>query len=109
MIPITWFAAQSADKGSRLLADVLPWLILLIGVIIAGGIAIYWIRRSFRSDQSSLAHGFTLQELRQMHAAGDLTDEQFERAKAMMIGRLKAPDDQQMSESQPGNHKRTSN
>jgi len=89
MIGSIWMLAR-ADKSSRLLGEILPWLILLVGVVLAGGVAIYFIRRSLKDSQSH-AEAFTLQDLRDMHAAGELSDEEFERAKAQMIGRLRTP------------------
>src|SRR3954471_17691974 len=84
----------TSDKSGRLFADVVPWLILLIGVVLAGAVVIYFIRRYLRSDDPHAADGFTLHDLREMHEAGDLTDAEFQRAKAAMIGRLRtAPDD----------------
>ena len=100
MIGLTCILAQaSSDKSSRLLGEIMPWLILLVGVVLAGAVLIYFIRRSLK-EGAKPSEGFTLQDLRDMHAAGELTDEEFERAKAMMIGRLrgvsgpaKPPDD----------------
>lgn len=89
-INIMWLAYQPADKSSRLFGDVLPWLLVLIGVVLIGSIAIYFIRRWLRGGGPSAPQGFTLEDLRQLHAGGELTDEEFERAKATMIGRLKS-------------------
>jgi hypothetical protein len=109
---MTRIAAQSADS-SRLLADVLPWLLVLIGVIVVGGVIIYYVRRSLYGDGSSSGGGFTLQDLRDMHASGELSDEQFERARAQMIGRLKGEPKPPRGEREPehlpptGNHDAT--
>jgi len=106
MTSITWIAFQSADKSSRLLSNVLPWLILLIGVIVAGGVVMYVVRRSLNSERTA-SQGFTLQDLRDMHAAGELSDEEFERAKAMMIGRLAGPSQPEKTDSPTGNQKQS--
>lgn len=90
MMCTTWFLAQAADKSSRLLADILPWLIVLIGVVLVGGVAIYFIRRYLHADHGASDAGFSLQDLRDLHVAGELTDEEFQRAKSMMIGRMAA-------------------
>jgi uncharacterized membrane protein len=89
------FIAQLSDAGEKsgqVLSEILPWLIVLAGVVLAGGVVIYFIRRSIKNADSggSATGGFTLQDLREMHAAGELTEEEFERAKALMIGRAKA-------------------
>jgi hypothetical protein len=81
--------ATTADKNSRLLAEILPWLLVLLGVIVVGGIVIFMARRYMQGGGSSQGGGFTLHDLREMHAAREISDDEFERAKAQMIGRLK--------------------
>ena len=83
-------AATVTDKSSRLFAETLPWIILLIGVIIAGGVIIFVARRYINTGDDSAPGGFTLHDLREMHKAGEISDEEFTRAKAQMIGRLAA-------------------
>jgi hypothetical protein len=92
MFSVSPLVAQTstADKGSRLFAEVLPWLLVLLGVIIVGGVIIFLARRYMQSGGASQAVGFTLHDLRQMHGAGEINDEEFERAKSQMIGRLKS-------------------
>ncbi len=82
--------ACAADKNSRLFAEILPWLLLLLAVIIVGGVVIFIARRYVQKNETSHGAGFTLHDLREMHAAGEINDDEFERAKAQMIGRLKA-------------------
>jgi hypothetical protein len=83
-----WSLASAADKSSRLFAEVLPWLLVLLGVIVVGGAVILLARRYMHGSAGQQAAGFTLHDLRQMHAAGEITNDEFERAKAQMIGRL---------------------
>lgn len=93
MMIAAWLANAAAPRGpsSRPVGDVLPWLILLVGLIIVGGVAIYFFRRWMWHDSRSSTAGFTLQDLRDLHARGELTDEEFNAAKAAMIGRLAEP------------------
>jgi hypothetical protein len=105
MMIVNSMIVAAVDRSNKLLADVLPWLIVLVGIVIAGGVAALLVRRSMRRDHSS-SDGFTLQDLRDLHAAGELTDQEFEQAKAMMIGRLTAPKSTPRTskpESSPGN------
>jgi Short C-terminal domain len=85
--------SSGGDKSNRLFKDVYPWLIVLVGVVLVGGVVIYLVRRYMRSaaDSSSSGAGFSLQDLRDLHAAGELSDDEFQRAKAQMIGRLQGP------------------
>ena len=94
---------SSADKSSRLFGEVLPYLIALIAVVVVGGVIMYLVRRRLRADDGGKSDGFTLQDLRDLHASGELTDAEFERAKAQMIGRLKAPSKPEASGPPPGN------
>ncbi|MHC4416233.1 MAG: SHOCT domain-containing protein [Planctomycetota bacterium] len=69
------------------LLEILPWLAALVVLLGVGAVAIYVLRRFLsRSDQPS-PDGFTLQQLRDLHASGALSDEEFERARASIIGR----------------------
>ena len=111
----TWIAAAPVRDPNRLLGDILPWLIVLIAVVIAGGVVIFAIRRWLRGDGASSAAGFTLQDLRDLHARGELSDEQFNSAKAAMIGRLTSPktqpaksEDAGPTGSSTGNHPQSS-
>jgi len=94
-------AAPAAD----LFPTLLPWLAGLLVLVLTGGVVIFVLRRTLRDPGSSgPAEGFTLESLRSMHARGDLTDEEFESAKAAMIGRLKGsdpPDRPRRSPSRP--------
>lgn len=96
----------SSDRSNRLFSDIAPWLIVLVGVVLLGGVAIYLIRRWLRNDQPGSSGGFTLHDLRELHAAGELSDEEFTRAKAQMIGRLKTPPKpppKPLNDAPPGN------
>jgi hypothetical protein len=104
----SWILSQVADttqRGDQLLADVLPWLIVLVGVVVAGGMVIYIARRRLSAADDQSGDGFTLHDLRQLHLAGKLSDSEFERAKAAMIGRLKSPiPDRTAPEGHPPNN-----
>ena len=78
-------ARTSADRSA---SEVIPWLILFIGLVLAGGVLIFYVRRWMRSDGGKSEVGFTLQDLREMHARDDLSDAEFQSARAAMIGRV---------------------
>ena len=96
---IPFAIATAADRSSELFSHVLPWVLVLIGVIIAGGVIIVTLRRRLGQDSAASSHGFTLHDLRSLHARGELTDEEFERAKAQMIGHLTAAKNAQKTRS----------
>jgi hypothetical protein len=66
-----------------------PWLAALLVVVAVGAAVIYVIRRSLGRQDSS-RDGFTLHDLRELHASGALSDEEFAKAKASVIGRVTA-------------------
>ncbi len=81
-------ALAGSGAASRLFSEVMPWLLLLMGLVIVGGVIIMLARRLLNDSSSSTQPGFTLHELRTLHTKGELTDEQFERAREAMIARL---------------------
>jgi len=81
-----------ASDGS-LFAHILPWLVALLGVVVIGATGIWVVRRFARQESDDGAGGFTLQDLRNMKASGQLSDEEFNRARDLMIGRLSEPAD----------------
>jgi hypothetical protein len=82
--------AVAAQRSARLFSDVAPWLALFIGVVIAGAILLMVLRRHMQRDQRQPQVGFTLDDLRRLHGSGDLSDEEFNRAKAAMIAGIRA-------------------
>lgn len=96
-------AYQNPSDGSQLFTQVLPWLIVLMVGVIVGGVAIMLVRRQFNSGSRKPAGGFTLQDLRDLHARGELTDEEFQRAKTLMIGRMQSAGSGTNPQPSPGN------
>ena len=84
-------SARTAQPGD-LLAEVVPWLLVLLGVVIVGAIAVHILRPSADADErgSGSATGFSLQELRDLHASGELSDEEFGRARETLLERASA-------------------
>lgn len=65
------------------------WVVVLLVVVVLGGVLVLLVRKGARrGDSDRPALGLSLADLREMKADGRLTDEEFERAKAMVIGQL---------------------
>ncbi len=79
--------ALVASRPGQLLPDVLPWLVVLLVIVVAGAIVLAFLRRAARASDAPGTEGFTLHDLRTLHARGDLTDAEFARAKAAVIAR----------------------
>ena len=84
-----------ADDLERLLTEVLPWSFALLAAVVVLMLTIKYYRRRFRAGDVGGDRAWTLQDLRAMHARGDLADEEFERLKARVIAEMganQAPD-----------------
>ena len=81
-------AAVNQQGGS--FAELLPWLLLLVGIVVAGAVAISFIRRWMKDDGRPRQIGFTLSDLRQMHAEGRLSKEELEKAEQHLIKKVRS-------------------
>ncbi len=76
-------------SGSRNTGQAVLWVAVLMAVVVLGGALVIYIRKRSQDGGSHVpALGLSLADLRQMRAEGRLTEEEFERAKAMVIGEL---------------------
>jgi len=71
--------------------DIFLWSGILLGAVLAGVIVMAVLRRLLTGRTSVPNEGFTLHELRELHASGRMTDSEYQRAKAAIIARSKAP------------------
>lgn len=72
----------------------LIWVSLsLVGLVLVGLMLVSYIKRRLGEDDAPASAGFTLSDLRQMHKSGRMTDEEFEKAKAMVVGAAKRADE----------------
>lgn len=75
------------------------WIGILMAVVVLGGLLVVVIRkRAHDGGGSKPALGLSLADLREMKADGRLSEEEFERAKAMVIGALGGKVDGQSAE-----------
>src|SRR5437764_6064066 len=79
--------AASSDSGSSTSAII--WSIVLIAVLIVGLVIVLQVKKWLNTPDLPTRSGFTLSDLRRMHKEGRMTDEEFEKAKALIIGSLK--------------------
>ena len=72
-----------AESGA---GGVFVWSFILIVLLVIGAAAVMRLRRWLKEDDApSGGIGFTLSDLRQLHKEGQMTDEEFERARAKMV------------------------
>jgi hypothetical protein len=56
----------------------------LMGGVIVFGLIVWYCRRSM--NQRGTSRGWTLEELTQLHSAGQLTDQEFEQLRGQLVG-----------------------
>jgi hypothetical protein len=84
-------ASLIAQAGEQNILPVFGWSLVLICLLVGGFFAISKLRQWLREDDAPVSPiGFTLSDLRQLHKQGQMTDEEFERAKAKILGSAKA-------------------
>jgi hypothetical protein len=82
------FQLASADPDGNVM-QIWLWIGVLMAVVVLGGLLVVIIRK--RAQHAGIARpalGLSLADLRQMKADGRLSEAEFERAKAMVIGEL---------------------
>jgi hypothetical protein len=83
--------AVATRRAGDLFNDVLPWCLALIAAVLVGTVLVSLVRRRLRDSGSGPQEGFTLQDLREMRRAGLISDEEFQRTREQVIGRLRGP------------------
>ena len=66
------------------------WFGVLLGVVLLAVISLLWFRKYARSDETGVALGLTLEDLRRQRDRGMLTAEEYERLRATVIRAVKA-------------------
>ena len=83
------FAVLAQEDSS--FSSILFWSLLLIVLVLGLFVAVVILRKKMSPDEDFHGAGFTLADLRQMHKAGKMSDEEFQRAKAALLGSLAKP------------------
>ncbi|HUW84916.1 MAG TPA: SHOCT domain-containing protein [Phycisphaerae bacterium] len=69
-------------------SDILLYTAGLLAGVLALGLLVWYYRRRMHQTQE-IAQPWTLHDLRQLHAAGQISDEEFDRLKAQMISGIR--------------------
>jgi uncharacterized membrane protein len=77
MIPLADAAAE--------LTRILFWSFTAVILLVVMALLLAWIRKRMSPSEDFHGEGFTLADLRQLHKSGQMTDEEYERAKAKLI------------------------
>lgn len=65
--------------------SVVTWSLILVAFIVAGWVTVWQVRRRLTKPDETAGTGFTLSDLRRLHKTGQMSDEEFERAKAQVV------------------------
>ena len=66
-------------------SQIFIWSLALIGVLAVGLVVVSKVKRRLQEPDQPSSMGFTLSDLRQLHKSGQMTDEEFEKAKVKII------------------------
>lgn len=66
-------------------SSIVQMSLLLVGLIVIGWVTVWQVRRRLTKSDETSGVGFTLSDLRQLHKSGQMSDEEFERAKAKVV------------------------
>ncbi len=81
-------AARGAMLAARDPAEILKYGGLLIVALVVLGMFVLWLRRKYLADDSTQADGvWSLQQLRDLRISGEISEDEFQRLRAEMIGR----------------------
>ncbi len=101
MIVLPALAQSGQVQGGSSVGSILLWSVLLMVLVFAGAFAINALRKWMLGDSATDAgEGLSLHSLREMHASGEMSDAEFESAKAALLG-LPAPD-AEVLQAEPG-------
>ena len=80
--------AMTAASGTASASDVIVVLGWILGLVLVGAIAIYLLRRWVKREMEPPV-GFSLEDLRQLRDAGEITDVEYNTARDRVIAHVK--------------------
>lgn len=75
--------------------------IIILVVVLGMWLLATWLRKRVKHDDATGGTGFTLSDLRQLHKQGKMTDEEFEKAKAILLAEMGKPAAKPSDEMKP--------
>jgi hypothetical protein len=68
--------------------DIFIWSFILIGAIIVAFVVVMLVRRQYFQAENFPKEGFTIADLRALRQSGQMSAEEYEKARAALIGKL---------------------
>jgi cytochrome c-type biogenesis protein CcmH/NrfF len=90
--------AQDSSSG-----DILLWSLLLIILVLGLFIVVAVLRKKMSPNEDFHGVGFNLSDLRQMHKKGQMSDEEFQRAKQALLASMNKLPAKPAEQMQPKN------
>ena len=84
---LAWLLVGQTDPRNTTSAII--WSLVLIGLVLLAFAAVSLVRRWANKTDAEQPAGFTLGDLRQLHKSGKISQEEFERAKALILATVK--------------------
>jgi hypothetical protein len=78
-------AAMLAQMSTEQVTRLLIWSGVLFGVLIVAAVVVNKVKRRLQQPDEPISAGFTLSDLRALHKSGQMSDEEFERAKEKVV------------------------
>lgn len=88
LLTIAVILAQASDDVDY--GAFFKWIGVIVIALMFLAVVVAWLRKRIKEDDAPAGTGFSLSEFRKLHKEGKMTDEEFERAKAMIVGTVKA-------------------
>lgn len=82
------------------MGNVMWWSMVLIGLLLAAFVAVAQVKKRLIRSDDSPGSGFTLSDLRRLHKEGKMTDEEFEKAKQVIVVSSQRAAERQAAEAQ---------
>ena len=82
------------------MGPVVWWLLVLVGLLVAGFVAVAQVKKRLMRSEDATGPGFTLSDLRALHRAGKMSDAEFEKAKEVVVTAAKKAAERQAQEGQ---------
>ncbi|MCA9285217.1 MAG: hypothetical protein KDA22_08395 [Phycisphaerales bacterium] len=74
-----------SNPGADLFPQVIGWLGAMAALAVVGAIVIMVLARRLRADDGDEPDGLTLEGIRELRRRGQLTDEEFDRARSAIV------------------------
>jgi hypothetical protein len=75
-----------ASVTSQSVASIYKWLGVLVLIIVAGGIGLWYYRRRWMAGTEQAATPWTFDDLRRMRERGDITENEYQVLRANILG-----------------------